>query len=59
MTYNDITFMKAFHENQSDLSTHASRDSQTRNWTRTDDTAMSQACCTLTKDNTLTMRRVF
>jgi hypothetical protein len=26
MNYNDITFIKAFHENQSDLPTHENRD---------------------------------
>ena len=44
MTYNDITFIKAFHENQSTLSTHESRDIDVRKWTQTDNMVKSQAC---------------
>jgi hypothetical protein len=45
MTYNDITFIKAFHENQSGLSTHEIRDIDIRKWTQTENMAKSHACC--------------
>jgi hypothetical protein len=45
MPYNDITFIKAFHENPSGFLTHESRDIDIRKWTQTDKMAKSHACC--------------
>jgi hypothetical protein len=46
MTYNDVACIKDFHENQSGLSTHESRDNDIRKWTQVDDMVKSHTCCT-------------
>jgi len=46
MTYNYLTAIKAFHENQSGLSIYESRDTEIWKWTQTDNMRKSYACYT-------------